>query len=54
MSEPKGKRVRLLDFDEPVEATVIDLLSVQFTAEYNGYVQTYRFYKDEGDTWENG
>lgn len=50
----EGSIVRLTDFDPPKPAQVMEMLSVQFTAQYMDGTNTitYRFYKDEGDTWE--
>ena len=37
----------------PIKAQVMALLNVQFTARYmdGSDTTTYRFYRDEGDTW---
>ena len=60
MAQPNGTRVRLLkniagEECDPVVAHVESLLSVQFTARYDDGTDTltFRFYSDEGDTWEN-
>ena len=55
MREPRGSKVELLEFDPPKSATVIDLLSVQFTAEWDDgtYTLSYLFYSDEGITWRD-
>lgn len=49
-----GDIIRLLDFDPPVTAQVMELLSTQFTAQYmdGTHTLTFCFYKDRGDTWQ--
>lgn len=54
MSKPRqGAIVRLLDYDPPKVAQVMELLSVQFTAQLMDGTNTltYRFYAHENDTW---
>lgn len=52
---PNGRYVKLLTFDPPKQAEVVDLLSVQFTARWTDGTDTlsYLFYSDKGETWEN-
>lgn len=60
MSKPKGNRV-LINCDPygienlfAIKAEVKDLLSVQFTAEWDDTgTLSYLFYHDEGSTWIN-
>ena len=59
MSKPEVGQIVEINLDPygiefaPVKAKVIDLLSVQFTAEWQNGTHTlsYLFYADEGATW---
>ena len=48
-----GAIIKLMDYEPPKVAQVMDELNIQFTVQYLDGTNTtsFRFYADEGDTW---